>query len=110
MRLTSLGSWCISLEMIGASNSRNTPPGVSAGNGRPTRKIGDNDMKETFCNWAICYDIAGKHYDDGQTRTVIAAILRYPMDAERFIATFLPVENRDRFYIKPLSRCEVEFA
>lgn len=66
-------------------------------------------MENTFCNWAVCYDIDGKHYDDGKTRTAIAAILRYPFDAERFIETFLPERNRDRFYVKRLSRCEGEF-
>ena len=42
--------------------------------------------------------------------TVIAAVLRYPFDAERFIDEFLPKENKDRFYIKRLSSCEGEFA
>lgn len=45
-----------------------------------------------------------------QSSASIAAILRYPLDAQRFIDTFLPQENKDRFYIKRLSQCEGEFA
>ena len=67
-------------------------------------------MENIGCCWAVCYDIDGKYYDDGKTRTAIAAILRYPLDAQRFIDTFLPQENKDHFYIKRLSQCEGEFA
>ena len=28
-------------------------------------------MENTFCNWAVCYDIDGSNYDDHQTKTVI---------------------------------------
>ena len=56
-------------------------------------------MENIGCCWAVCYDIDGKYYDDGKTRTAIAAI-----------DTFLPQENKDRFYIKRLSQCEGEFA
>ena len=67
-------------------------------------------MESIGCSWAVCYDIDGRYYDDGKTKTVIAAVLRYPFDAERFIDEFLPKENKDRFYIKRLSSCEGEFA
>lgn len=67
-------------------------------------------MKNIGCSWAVCYDIDGKYYDDGKPRTQISAILPYPFEAERLIESFLPQENKGRFYIKRLSQCEVEFA
>lgn len=66
-------------------------------------------MENTFCNWAVCYDIDGRFYDDRKPRTAIAAILRYPLDAQRFIAEFVPEETRSRFYVKHLSNCMGEF-
>ena len=63
-------------------------------------------MENTLCNWAVCYDIDGSNYDDHQTRTAIAAIFRYPHDAENFIVKCTPQEIRSRFYIKRLSRVE----
>jgi len=61
-------------------------------------------MKDTLCNWAVCYDIDGSNYDDHQPRTAIAAIFRYPHDAESFIARCTPAETRSRFYVKRLPR------
>ena len=63
-------------------------------------------MENILCNWAVCFDIAGSNYDDHQTRTAIAAIFRYPHDAENFIVKCTPQEIRSRFYIKRLSRVE----
>ena len=63
-------------------------------------------MENTLCNWAVCYDIGGENYDDHKTRTAIAAIFRYPHDAEHFIEKCTPQETRSRFYVKGLSRVE----
>ena len=65
-------------------------------------------MENTFCNWAVCYDIDGSNYDDRQTRTAIAAIFRYPNDAENFIERCTPQETRGRFYLKRLASCMTE--
>lgn len=63
-------------------------------------------MENTLCNRAVCYDIGGENYDDHKTRTAIAAIFRYPHDAEHFIEKCTPQETRSRFYVKRLSRVE----
>ena len=63
-------------------------------------------MENTLCNWAVCYDIDGSNYDDHQTRTAIAAIFRYPHDAENFIEKCTPKETRSRFYVKRFCRKE----
>ena len=65
-------------------------------------------METTFCNWAVCYDIDGSNYDAPQTKTVIAAIFRYPHDAENFIERCTPQETRGRFYLKRLASCMTE--
>ena len=63
-------------------------------------------MENTLCNWAVCYDIDGINYDDHKTRTAIAAIFRYPYDAEDFIVKCTPQETRSRFYVKRLNLVE----
>ena len=63
-------------------------------------------MENILSNCAVCFDIDGSNYDDHQTRTAIAAIFRYPHDAENFIVKCTPQEIRSRFYIKRLRRVE----
>lgn len=53
-----------------------------------------------MCNWAVCYDVDGKNYDDGKTRTQTVALFRFPHAAEDFIRLCLPEETRSRFYVK----------
>ena len=66
----------------------------------------EKTMENTLCNWAVCFDIDGSNYDDHQTRTAIAAIFRYPHDAENFIEKCTPQETRSRFYVKRFRRVE----
>lgn len=59
-----------------------------------------------LCTWAVCYDIDGKNYDDGKSRTSITAVFVYPHLAEEFIEKCLPEETRSRFYVQNLDRME----
>lgn len=61
-------------------------------------------MEDTFCSWAVCYDIDGSKYDDGETRTSISAVFRDSHLAEDFIAKCTPEETRSRFYVKHIGR------
>lgn len=54
---------------------------------------------EKFCNWAVCFDIAGCNYDDKKERTSIVATFHNPINAEDFINKALPKDTKDRFYI-----------
>lgn len=66
-------------------------------------------MNKLNCFWAVCYDVDGKHFDDGKKKTSITALFAYPFQAEEFIEKILPPETKDRFYIKHVSECEVSF-
>lgn len=57
-------------------------------------------MKEQIssCTWAVCYDIDGKHQDDGRTKTRVVAVFRFPFEAQDFIEKCLP--KNGRFYVK----------
>ena len=63
-------------------------------------------MITTLCTWAVCYDIDGKNYDDGQTRTSVTALFKDPYLAEDFISKCLPAETRSRFYVKRMAEAK----
>lgn len=65
-------------------------------------------MKNFGCMWAVCYDVDGKHFDDGKNKTSITALFSYPFQAEEFIEKVLPAETKGRFYVKNIQELDTE--
>ena len=51
------------------------------------------------CRWAAAYDVDGKYQDDGESKTEVSAVFRFPHLAEEFIAKCMPGETRSRFRV-----------